>query len=154
MEILTRACSVEESSAQIEYMRSNFDNQDEPKLGIFWYDPVADELFGVHTEFADDREYNSSGQKTCRTLHRKIWQKEKNRAVAKGIKSKYTGDYTLIPRGRVWQQESDSAFYVTVGTWINEYPQVKQLVIVEFELPNDTEFRYDYHWDIGQGWSD
>ena len=30
-----------------------------------------------------------------------------------------------------------------VGKWIDEYPQAKELIIEEFNLPSDVEFKYD-----------
>ena len=30
----------------------------------------------------------------------------------------------------------------------------RQMIIEEFNLPNDVIFYRDIHWDIGHGWSD
>ena len=46
-----------------------------------------------------------------------------------------------FPQGRVFKNES--VFYVMVGKWIDEYPQAKELIIEEFNLPSDVEFKYD-----------
>ena len=57
-----------------------------------------------------------------------------------------------VPRGRVFEFKNEG-FKVYTGKWIDNYPQVKDLIIEEFQLPKeDTEFRQDYHWDIGHGW--
>ncbi|MDR2835844.1 MAG: hypothetical protein LBV69_06575 [Bacteroidales bacterium] len=39
--------SEEERAEMIQLMIDNFDFQDEPKLGIFWYDEYKDQLMGV-----------------------------------------------------------------------------------------------------------
>ena len=37
---------------------------------------------------------------------------------------------------------------------VSPYPQAKQLIIDEFQLPPDkTEFIIDSHWDVGHGWT-
>ena len=41
-----------------------------------------------------------------------------------------------------------------VGNWIDKYPQCKDEIIYEFQLPEDTEFVKDVHWNIGRGFSD
>lgn len=58
-----------------------------------------------------------------------------------------------VPRGRVFEFQ-DEGFRVYTGKWINDYPNVKELIIKEFQLPIDkTKFLIDSHWDIGHGWS-
>ena len=64
----------------------------------------------------------------------------------------YENDYTQVPGGRVWELK-DKGFVVTVGTWINKYPEVKKLILYEFDLPDSTEFKIELHWNIGSGWS-
>jgi hypothetical protein len=153
-DISLRAAAPNESDALMDSMRANFCNQNDAKVGIFWYDAEANELFGIHSIQADELSFDGNGRKTVRALHKTVWQKEKNKAEAKGIDSIYQGDYTQVPRGRVWQRETDGAFYVTIGKWINEYPQAKGLIAEEFDLPDSTEFVYDRHWDIGHGWNE
>jgi len=136
----------------MEYMKNNFDKQDEAFVGIFWYDKNAKELFGIVKEDPEYVKPNQYGDKTGKTLHRDFWQRQYHRAKAKGIKTQFNGDYTQIPRGRVWQTGNKKTV-VTVGEWINDFPEAKELVIFEFNLPDDTEFRIDPHWNIGSGWS-
>lgn len=62
-------------------------------------------------------------------------------------------DYTKYPRGRIFEIKN-KGFVVCVGKWINDYPRVKRLVTDEFQLPENTEFIIDQHWDLGHGWSD
>jgi hypothetical protein len=39
------------------------------------------------------------------------------------------------------------------GSWIASYPQVKDEILFEFNLPPArTKFQQDSHWDIGKGW--
>ena len=58
---------------------------------------------------------------------------------------------------------SDGTLFVAVGSWIegkihNEVvldPEfVRELIIDEFNLPDDVEFKVDEHWNIGHGWSE
>lgn len=144
-----------ESNAFRELMLSNDELKDEPSVGIFWYDVDRNELFGVTSTLAQDVPFQKSTLfdkpvKTCRKLHYQTWAKEFHR----GRDKRYQGDYTQVPRGRVFEIEGQG-FVVCVGSWINEYPSCKELVIDEFDLPKDnTTFKVDEHWDLGHGWSD
>ena len=143
------------ANSAIEVMKQSFSVQDDPMVGCFWYDPKANELYGVSATLAQDVPFYSSAQfnaevKTGRQLHEKIWQKE----FYRGKDVRFRGDYTKKPRGRVFEFK-DVGFVVFTGEWINQFPEAKQLILDEFQLPQDkTEFRVDSHWDIGHGWSD
>lgn len=147
--------SSEDINALKELMTENIQYQDDSEVGIFWYDPENDELFGVKSADVNDVAFYKStlfgGKevKTCRPLHYKVWEKEYYR----GKDKRFRGDYTLVPRGRVFFVK-DEGFIVVVGDWINEYPQAKPLIIDEFNLPSDTKFTIDIHWSLGHGWSD
>ena len=137
-----------------QLMIENNQYQDDPYVGIFWYDTDQDDLFGVKMTLAEDVSFYYStlfnaNVKTCKPLHYKVWEKEFHR----GKDKRFQGDYTKIPRGRVFEIEN-VGFIVTVGEWINDYPQAKELIIDEFQLPENTEFKVDSHWNIGHGWSD
>ena len=137
-----------------ELMAENINHQDDPYVGIFWYDVESDDLFGVVQTPADEAQtYKStifnSNTKTCKALHYKVWEREFHRKKDK----RFFGDYTKVPRGRVFEVE-DVGFVVCVGEWINDYPQARQAVLDIFQLPEDTEFKVDYHWNLGHGWSD
>ena len=142
------------TKAAIEVMRFNEQFQDEPRVGIFWYDVNKNELFGVRQTHADEAKWYHSGQfntdiRTERDLHKDVWKKE----FYRGRDKRFNGDHTLVPRGRVFEFK-DEGFRVYIGRWINDYPNVKELIIDEFELPKDkTKFFIDSHWDIGHGWS-
>lgn len=141
-------------NAAIESMIDSMDEQDDPYVGIFWYDEKNDELFGVDKQPASDRKFYQSNQfgqkvKTGRKLHETIWKKEFMRKRDR----RFRGDYTQVPRGRVFQFE-DGSFVVFTGDWINRYPHVKSLILDEFDLPEDmTSFKTDVHWQLGHGWS-
>lgn len=142
-------------NAMKELMSENIAYQDDGEVGIFWYDPTHDELFGVKSADVNDVPFYRSNLfgglevKTCRPLHYKVWEREHHR----GKDPRFHGDYTLVPRGRVFFVK-DVGFVVLVGDWINEYPDAKSLILFEFNLPDDAEFRIDEHWNIGHGWSD
>lgn len=137
-----------------EVMLENMNHQADSEVGIFWYDPKRQELFGVKSASVDDVAwYHSSlfnkDVKTCKPLHYKVWEKEHYR----GKDVRFNGDYTLVPRGRIFYIK-DEGFVVVVGEWINNYPEAKDEILYEFNLPDDTEFRIDSHWNLGHGWSD
>lgn len=154
--------SSQEHSNVINLMKG-FMNNENPKVGIFWYNYVDNTLFGV--EKGDVELYNDQGNIiTYPKLHKTYWQKQHHRAVAKNdINSIFYKEhnYTLIPRGRIFLE--DDIFYVNVGSWINgevngqnciDKDKLRDLIVDEFNLPNDFIFRVDHHWDIGHGWSE
>lgn len=134
-----------------EAMRN--DTTFEPQIGIFWYSPERDELFGVQSIAESD--LKEMGRSTFTKRHDQVWKKEHARALAKNdVNSPFfkgSNGYH-IPRGRIFLKED--GYSVALGKWINDYPQAKDLILEEFNLPeNKTEFTYDEHWDIGHGWS-
>ena len=161
--------------AQMDDMRS-FD-EPMPSVGIFWYDPEEHVLFGVRKKELTPREVEEAAEKGVRYIdYSEDWAKaaserEENqsylsypereqsraklkeyfRAQAKHIQTKFTGDYTQIPRGRVaWSVDK---FIVLVGHWAEPIQEELTVLIEEaFALPY-FEFVYDYHWDLGHGWS-
>ena len=57
------------------------------------------------------------------------------------------------PRGRIFYLPDEDRFVVTTGKWLEEYPEAKELVLEEFDLPaQNTVFEYAIHWDIGHSW--
>lgn len=138
-----------------QLMIENNEFVDDAYVGIFWYDINKNELFGVYSVLSKDIPYTHSKYfdadvRTCSRMHYAAWKKEQYRKKD----SRFQGDYTIIPRGRVFEIK-DTGFIVCVGNWINRYPQAKQEILFEFQLPEDkTEFIVDEHWDIGHGWSD
>ena len=141
-------------NSAIDAMLELEDLQEDGLVGIFWYDAASNDLFGVESEIASRIPFYHSDQfgsnvRTGGKLHKQVWKKE----FHKGRDSRFTGNYTQVPRGRVFEFENDG-FKVYVGDWISKYPSAKQLIIDEFELPTDTEFVIDTHWDLGHGWSE
>lgn len=141
---------LENREEYISIMESFFDIQNEPEVGTFWYDAQNNILLFVNKVCHTDVP-NNGKEKTTSRLHITIWQHEKNKALSKGLRWKYPKDYTQVPRGRVWYKDGKSI--VTVGQWINDYPQAKEVIADNFELTSDVEYRVDPHWNIGSGWS-
>lgn len=154
--------SIQEHNDAINLMKGFMDNG-KPKVGIFWYNYNDNILFGV--EKGDAELYTNQGnQITYPKLHKTYWQKQHFRAVKKGDTGSIfykEHNYTLIPRGRIFLE--DDIFYVNVGSWINgqingqnciDKYKLRELIIDEFNLPDNFVFRIDYHWDIGHGWSE
>lgn len=144
----------DEVNAFMDVMASNDELQEEPSVGIFWYDKDKNDLFGVVSALAQDVPYYSNNMfdskvRTCRALHKNIWNKENKR----NKDPRFSGDYTQVPRGRVFEVEN-KGFVVMVGDWIEKYPEAKEEILAEFNLPEDTEFKMDDHWNLGHGWSE
>lgn len=140
--------------AQIAAMKA-FDEQ-MPCVGIFWYDPSDNQLFGVRKKevtpkMAEDAAVKGVPFINYPHLHRQIWAKEYFRAQATHEDTKFKGDYTQVPRGRVtWTIDK---FIVLVGHWAEPIQEeLSELIEHEFSLPY-FEFVYDEHWDLGHGWS-
>ena len=140
--------------AQMESMKV-FDEQ-MPCVGIFWYDQDEHALFGVRKQELTPKMVEKAADQgipfiNYPHLHRQIWAKEYFRAQAKQEKTKFTGDYTQIPRGRIaW---NINKFIVLVGHWAEPViEELTNLIEQEFSLPY-FEFVYDEHWDLGHGWS-
>ena len=126
-----------------------------PAVGIFWYDPEENELFGVNKKELTPQMIEAAAEKGIPYInyphyHRPVWLKQRYAAAAKGEESKFAGDYSQTPRGRVaW---SVDRFEVLVGSWARDIEdELRVLIKKHFALP-DFEFRYDEHWDLGRGW--
>ncbi|MDR1632565.1 MAG: hypothetical protein LBR97_06770 [Dysgonamonadaceae bacterium] len=136
-------------------MSQNLDNQDSPRIGIFWYDIRNDDLFGVVSSHASEARV-SKGLANINTLHRDYWEKQYNRLKFKNNGEEvypYIGDYKDTPRGRVFYDVNDNRYIVNVGSWINEYTQAKALIIDEFNLEGQNYlFEIAIHWEIGHSW--
>ena len=130
-------------------MYENNEYVGEPCVGIFWYDADNNELFGVRSTIADDTKYYKSEKsnqevRTTKFLHYAVWQKECNKGHDARFK---TMNYTNVPRGRVFQCD-DGNFLVGVGSWVLNFPQVQDMILVEFNLPKDnTSFVISEHWE-------
>ena len=155
-DISIRPCTIVEHNEGIEAMGAHFDDQDAPKVGIFWFDRASSSLFGVVA--IDKNSYSKpnvgGGLITCRELHKHVWQKGYNRQKFKlnGV-GPFVGDYKDTPRGRVFYNPHTNTFEIRVGSWFKDHPESYQEIIDEFDLQNvKTEIIIDWHWDIGSGW--
>ena len=164
-----------EHKAQMEDMAS-FDEQ-MPCVGIFWYDPEDNTLFGVRKKELTPQMVEEAAEKGKPFInypqggHKAAIEREESevyfdfpereqaraelkeyfRAQAKHLDTKFKGDYTQVPRGRVaWTIDK---FIVLVGKWAEPIQdKLSELLEQEFSLPY-FEFVYDEHWDLGHGWS-
>lgn len=146
--------STEQHDEQMASMKA-FDEQ-MPCVGIFWYDPNDNTLFGVRKQEVTPKMAEEAAEKglpfiNYPHLHRQVWAKEFFKAQATHEETKFKGDYTKIPCGRVtWTIDK---FIVLVGHWAEPIlDQLSALLEEEFSLPY-FEFRYDEHWDLGHGCS-
>lgn len=120
-----RQSTSSEHDELIGIMKEGLHNED-PKVGIFWYNPQRNELFGVVALSLDDPGVTNLGNIEA---------------------------YEDKPRGRVFFK--DDKFIITVGSWINENDNYRVINLIEetFDLTNeDTEIVIDPHWEIGSGW--
>ena len=144
----------EQKEAQMASMKS-FD-EEMPSVGIFWYDPQEHEFFGVYKKELTPKMIEEAADKglpfiNYPKLHRQVWKEQYFRALASHKPTRFTGDYTMIPRGRVaWNIDK---FIVFVGKWAEDIQdELTELINQHFALPF-FEFVYDEHWDLGHGWS-
>ena len=148
--------SKEDYAQMIRLMEANRGHADDPKVGIFWYNPSWKELFGVVSHPVRDytRANASDGRITCSELHEDVWRKEYNRQKHHGDGSgPFLGPYENKPRGRVFYIMAENRYVVMVGRWLEDHPEARALILEEFDLPSDkTTFEYALHWDIGQTW--
>ena len=139
-------------------MASNRGKDDEPKVGIFWYDPRGGDLFGVRSHRVSDylkpNSRSEFGSVSCSEMHEDVWKKEYHRQKYKnGGIGPFIGAYEMVPRGRIFYNPDTEMFTIAVGSWIEQYPQAVELIVDEFNLrQTHYEVKTAYHWDIGQKW--
>jgi len=152
----------EEHDEMIDTMLNFFSN-DKPQVGIFWFDYIHKSLFGIKKDDAD-KYIGDDRAESIGKLHCDYWNKQHHKAVnlndTKSIFYKES-NYTKIPKGRIFIKP-DGSIFVAVGHWINgiiydkkwfDTNELRDLLIDEFNLPNNFEFKIDEHWDLGHGWS-
>lgn len=139
-------------------MASNRGKDDEPKVGIFWYDPRKSDLFGVRShrvsDYLNPNSRSEFGSVSCSEMHEDVWKKEYHRQKYKnGGIGPFTGAYEMTPRGRIFYNPDTNVFTIAVGSWIEQYPQAVELIVDEFNLRQSRyEVKTAHHWDIGQKW--
>lgn len=152
----TNDVSDEDIANMMEVMRANMGTQENPKVGIFWYQMVGKRLFGVIAVDKDSikKPNVGGGLITCYELHRDVWKKKfKEQKYKNNGQGPYIGDYKDHARGRVFYNPRKDQYTVTVGSWIDECPEAKEMIVEEFNL-KDTNFKFEknIHWEIGNGW--
>lgn len=93
-----------EIQQQMEAMRAL--DEPMPQVGIFWYDLQDKDFFGVRKQELTPKQVEEVADKglpfiNYPHLHRQVWTKEYFHAQATGEPTKFKGDYTQVPRGRV-----------------------------------------------------
>lgn len=142
----------------MDTMAQNLGSQDNPKVGIFWYNRQLKDLFGVIAVDKDGFQKPNAGGGliTCKELHQDVWRKEFNRQKhTRNGQGPFVGDYKDTPRGRVFYNLEEDKFYVMVGSWINDVDYDNFISLVEdyYDLKNsDFEIKIGPHWEIGVGW--
>lgn len=140
----------------MDVMRANMDNQNNPKVGIFWYQMVGKRLFGVIAVDKDSikKPNVGGGLITCNELHKDVWKKKYHQQKYKNNgQGPYIGDYKDHARGRVFYNPAKDEYTVTVGSWIDECPEAKEAIVEEFNLEGTKyKFEKNIHWEIGNGW--
>ena len=149
--------SEEQYKEAIDTMAKNRGAGDEPKVGIFWYNPTLKQLFGIVSHKRTDylRPNAGGGLITCSEMHEDVWKKEfrKQKYHGGGI-GPFKGEYQMKPRGRVFYSPADDQYIIAVGSWIDENQDAIDLIIEEYDLPREkTVVQKASHWDIGQTWS-
>ena len=149
--------SEEQYREAIDTMARNRGAGDEPKVGIFWYNPTLKQFFGVVTHKRSDylRPNAGGGLITCSEMHEDVWKKEFRRQKYHGGGiGPFKGEYQMKPRGRVFYSPADDQYIIAVGSWIDGNPEAIDLIIEEYDLPREnTIVQKASHWDIGQTWA-
>lgn len=142
----------------MDTMAKNRGAGDEPKVGIFWYNPTLKQLFGVVTHKRTDylKPNAGGGLITCSEMHEDVWKKEFRRQKYHGGGiGPFKGEYQMKPRGRVFYSPADDQYIIAVGSWIDNNTDAISLIIDEYDLPREkTIVQKATHWDIGQTWND
>lgn len=126
------------SSSNVEAPEREFKIEENPSVGIFWYDFASHSLFGVRKQEVTPSQIETAA---CDGLpfiiypetNEDVWQQEM-----------FPGDYARTPRGRVsWVINK---FIVLVGEWARPVEaELSLLVENEFALPC-FEFVFDRHF--------
>ncbi len=153
------AISKRELDEAMRFMESNRGKDQEPKVGIFWYSPQRNDLFGIISHRVSDYVKPNSrsefGTVSCSEMHEDVGKKEYRRQKYKnGGVGPFTGAYEMVPRGRIFFNPDTNVFTIAVGSWIEQYPRAVPLIVEEFNL-KDTKYEVKtaHHWDIGQKWN-
>lgn len=152
--------SEEEMEEMMDIMDANLNIQNNPKVGIFWYDPIDKIIFGVvKLDAYSTAETSKINKITCSELHKNIWKNNYNDCKYRNSSDfkYYNGDYKNTPRGRIFYLKEEDEFHIMVGSWIHEYLEAIKKIKEVFNL-NDPNLLvrvvYGIHWDIGMGYGE
>lgn len=154
-EVQMESFTSEEYADAMNTMAQNRGHGEEPKVGIFWYNISKNELFGVVSHKTSDyaKPNAGGGQITCSEMHEDVWKKNFNKQKYHNLEGPYVGAYQDKPRGRIFFTPSTGRYTIAVGKWFETHQEVYDLLLEEFDLPDElTDVRYGEHWDIGQTW--
>ena len=154
--VVIRDATTQEYQNAIDVMKANMDTQDNPKVGIFWYQPYGNQLFGVVAVDKDSivRPNVGGGLISCYELHKDVWKKEfrKQKYKNDGV-GPFVGDYKDKPRGRVMYNPATDTYQIMVGSWINDHLDAIDVICRQFNLMDqNVEVIRSIHWEIGMGW--
>ena len=142
----------------MEAMDATLEEQENPKVGIFWYSPQLQDVFGVVAiDAATAPKSGNSGLRTCKELHKYVWKKQFNYDKAHNVSSPFRGDYKYTPRGRVFYDDEMDEYHVMIGAWLHDHPEAKDKIKAAFNLsdPNlHVFFERGIHWEIGMGYGE
>ena len=142
----------------MEAMDANLEEQENPKVGIFWYSPRIKDVFGVVAVDAQvQAQIEHRKAVSCKELHKYVWKKKYNYYKFHGGSDLYVGDYKYVPRGRVFYLPDTDEYDIMVGSWINKHPEAIEKIKIAFDL-NDENLnvvvKIGIHWEIGMGYGD
>ena len=142
----------------MDAMDSNLENQENPKVGIFWYSPKIKDVFGVVAVDAyAQAEIEKRNAVSCKELHKYVWKKKYNYYKYHGGNDLFVGDYKYTPRGRVFYLPKDNEFDIMVGSWINKNPEAIERIKEAFDLNGEglnVKVKIGIHWEIGMGYGE
>jgi hypothetical protein len=137
--------SKQEEQEMVDYMASNL-NKNPAQVGTFFYDVKNNKLFlvdAMSTKYAPTFG-SGKGKRTTDKLNKDIWADEW-----------MVGDFTMTPRGRVFYDNATNTYEIMVGHWVDQYPDLLNLVKNRFHLNNEKcELKYGEHWEIGKGFDE
>lgn len=154
----TKPVSDDKYKEMLDAMSANLDGQDNPKVGIFWYSPMINDVFGVvAVDAAKQALVDKGNMVSCTELHKYVWSKQYNYYKYHGGSKLFVGDYKYTPRGRIFWERSTNNFYIMVGSWFDDYPEALGKIKQAFDLDNEelnVIVKKGIHWEIGMGYGD
>ena len=142
----------------MDAMNANLEEQENPKVGIFWYSPIINDVFGVVSVDAHSQaKIEHRNAVSCKELHKYVWKKRFNYYKYHGGSNLFVGDYKNTPRGRVFYLPNEDEYDIMVGSWINEHNEAIEKIKEAFDLNKEglnVKVKIGIHWEIGMGYGD